>query len=147
MRVDDLTVGWLGTQLEADVTSFDIQRIGTGQMSECYRIVLTYDGDVSAPSSVILKVAASDPVSRQTGFALGLYEREVRFYAEVAPRLVGPLAPCYHASFDATEGTFALLLGDASPAEVGDEIEGTSLLRARLAVSELGRLQGPAIGD
>ena len=96
---------------------------------------------------MVLKVAASDPVSRQTGVALGLYEREVRFYAEVAPRLVGPIAPCYHASFDAEAGTFALLLGDAGPAEVGDEIEGTSLERARLAVSELGRLHGPAIGD
>jgi Ecdysteroid kinase-like family len=147
MRVDDLTVEWLSAQLDAPVRSFDIQRIGTGQMSECYRIEVSYRGEVSAPASVILKVAASDPVSRQTGFALGLYEREVRFYAEVAPRLVGPLAPCYHASFDADAATFALLLGDAGPAEVGDEIEGTSLDRATLAVSELGRLHGSAIGD
>jgi hypothetical protein len=96
---------------------------------------------------VVLKVAASDPVSRQTGVALGLYEREVRFYADVAPRLVGPIAPCYHASFAANAGTFALLLGDAGPAEVGNEIEGTSVERARLAVSELGRLHGPVIDD
>ena len=129
------------------MSSFETDRIGTGQMSECYRVALSYDGAAAGPSSVVLKVAASDPVSRQTGFALGLYEREVRFYAEVAPRLVGPIAPCYHASFDAEAQTFALLLGDAGPAEVGEEIEGTSVERARLAVSELGRLHGPAIGD
>jgi len=147
MRAADLSTEWLSAQLDTPVSSFDVQRIGTGQMSECYRIALHYDGAATGPSSVVLKVAASDPVSRQTGVALGLYEREVRFYAEVAPRLVGPIAPCYHASFDAEAGTFALLLGDAGPAEVGDEIEGASMERARLAVTELGRLHGPAIGD
>ena len=147
MRAADLSAEWLSAQLNLPVSSFETDRIGTGQMSECYRVVPHYDGDTMGPSSVVLKVAASDPVSRQTGFALGLYEREVRFYAEVAPRLVGPIAPCYHASFDADAGTFALLLGDAGPAEVGDEIEGTSVERARLAVSELGRLHGSAIAD
>ena len=58
-------------------------------MSECYRVELTYaDGD-AGPSSVVLKVAATDPVSRQTGLALGLYEREVRFYTDIAPNLGG----------------------------------------------------------
>jgi hypothetical protein len=143
----DLSTEWLTAQLSAPVSSFDVTQIGTGQMSECYRVILTYDGEAAGPSSVILKVAASDPVSRQTGFALGLYEREVTFYAEVAPRLVGPIAPCYHTSFDPDAATFALLIGDAGPAEVGNEIEGTSLERARLAVTELARMHGPAIGD
>ena len=147
MQPADLSAEWLSAQLNAPVSLFEIARIGTGQMSECYRVALHYDDGAAGPPTVVLKVPASDPVSRQTGVALGLYEREVRFYAEVAPRLVGPLAPCYHASFDAEAGSFALLLGDAGPAEVGDEIEGTSLQRARLAVSELGRLHGPAIGD
>ena len=37
----------------------------------------------------MLKVAATDPASRQTGLALGLYEREVRFYTDVASNLGG----------------------------------------------------------
>ena len=72
----------------------------------------------------MLKVAASDPMSRGTGHALGLYEREVRFYAEVAPRIGGPVARCYHASYEPETGVFTLLLDDAAPAEVGDEIRG-----------------------
>jgi Ecdysteroid kinase-like family len=146
---DELTTEWLGGVLGAPVSGFRVERIGTGQMSECYRVSLDYDVDhpAAAPASVVLKVAAADPMSRQTGAALGLYEREVRFYAEVAPKLDGPVAPCHHASYDATAGTFALLLGDAGPAEVGDEIAGTTPERARLAVTELGRLHGPAIGD
>ena len=143
---DDLTAEWLTSVLGAPISGFSVERIGTGQMSECYRVTPDYSA-ARGPASVVLKMAASDPMSRRSGAALGLYEREVRFYAEVAPKLGGPVAPCYHASFDAAAGTFALLLGDAAPADVGDEITGTTLERARLAVTELARLHGPAIGD
>ena len=99
------------------------------------------------PDSVVLKVAATDPMSRQTGMTLGLYEREVRFYRDIAPRLRGPVAPCYHAAFDAASGIFDVLLGDANPAVVGDEIRGATTAQAQLAVTELARLQGPLLGD
>jgi hypothetical protein len=96
---------------------------------------------------VVLKVAATDPMSRQTGGSLGLYEREVCFYRDIAPRLRGPVAPCYHAAFDAAAGIFDVLLGDANPAVVGDEIRGATVAQAKLAVTELARLQGPLLGD
>src|SRR5271170_2523242 len=138
MRADELSTEWLTAQVNAPVCAFHAERISTGQMSECYRVTLECDleddGDTRAPVSVVLKVAASDPVSRQTGVALGLYEREVRFYTDVAPRLVGPIAPCYHASFDPAAGTFALLLVFFFKQETAYEIEGTSVEHARLAV-------------
>jgi len=146
-RPADLTVERLTAALGVPVSDFAFERIGTGQMSECYRVGLTYaDGD-SGPSSVVLKVAASDPVSRQTGLALGLYEREVRFYTDIAPDINGPVAPCHHAGFDAETGAFHLLLGDAGPAVVGDEIRGATVEQATLALTELGRLHGPLLGD
>lgn len=148
-RPDDLTADWLTDAIgHGRVGSFTVERIGTGQMSECYRVGLTYaQGD--GPASVVLKVAASDPVSRQTGQALGLYEREVRFYTEVAPRLSdsgGPVARCHHASYHPETGMFALLIDDAAPAEAGDEIRGASIAEAKLALAQLGRLHAPLIG-
>ncbi len=146
-RPTDLTVEWLTAALGVPVSDFAFERIGTGQMSECYRVGLTYaDGD-DGPNSVVLKVAATDPVSRQTGLALGLYEREVRFYTDIAPGLDGPIAPCHHAAFDAETGAFHLLLGDAGPAVVGDEIRGATVEQAMLALSELGRVHAPLLGD
>ncbi len=146
-RPADLTVEWLTAALGAPVSGFAFDRIGTGQMSECYRVELTYaDGD-SGPSSVVLKVAATDPVSRQTGLALGLYEREVRFYTDIASRIDGPVAPCHHAGLDAETGAFHLLLGDAGPAVVGDEIRGATVEQATLALTELGRVHAPLLGD
>ncbi|ULN45322.1 ecdysteroid 22-kinase family protein [Mycolicibacterium goodii] len=149
-RPDDLTCGWLTTALGAgQVTDFSFERIGTGQMSECYRVSLRYAetgaGGADGPASVVLKVAATDRNSRQTGLALGLYEREVRFYTDIAPQLRGgPVAPCHHSAFDPRTGAFDLLLGDAAPATVGDELRGATIEQARLALSELGHVHGAA---
>jgi hypothetical protein len=150
-RPADLSAAWLTSVTGAgSIADFAVERIGTGQMSECYRVRLTYADAAPGserPDSVVLKVAATDPMSRQTGMTLGLYEREVSFYRDIAPRLRGPVAPCYHAAFDAGSGIFDVLLGDANPAVVGDEIRGATVAQARLAVAELARLQGPLLGD
>jgi Ecdysteroid kinase-like family len=146
-RPADLTVEWLTAALGVPVSNFAFERIGTGQMSECYHVRLTYADGGSGPTSVVLKVAATDPMSRQTGMALGLYEREVRFYTDIAPDINGPVAPCHHAAFDSETGAFHLLLGDAGPAVVGDEIHGATVEQAALALTELGRVHAPLLGD
>src|SRR3954470_11202726 len=144
-RPDELDSPWLSAVLGAPVRDFSLTRIGTGQMSESYRVALDWDGE---PASVVLKVAASDPTSRATGVGLGAYEREIRFYREIAPRLEGAaLARCHSALFDAAEGWFTLLLGDAGPAVQGDQIRGCTPDEARLAIAELARLHAPLLGD
>ena len=149
-RPEDLTAGWLTEVLGAGtVGSLRAERIGTGQVSECYRVALDYS-EGHGPASVVLKVAASDPTSRQSGQTLGLYEREVRFYADVAPLLAriedAPIATCYHASYDAGTGMFTLLIDDAAPAVAGDEIRGATPEEAALALRQLGRLHAPVMG-
>ena len=147
-RPEDLTAAWLTAAIGAGtIADFSVQRIGTGQMSECYRVQLTYADGRPGPDTVVLKVAATDPMSRLTGGNLGLYEREVGFYRDIAPRLRGPVAPCYHAAFDPSAGIFDVLLADANPAVVGDEIRGATIAQAQLAVTQLARLQGPLLGD
>ena len=157
-RPADLSAEWLTETLGSRrVNRFTAERIGTGQVSECYRVTLGYDdgggSENAGPSSVVLKVAASDPTSRQSGQALGLYEREVRFYADVAPLFTdtsqrggGPIAHCYHSSYAPDTGMFTLLLDDAAPAEAGDEIRGATIADATLALNQLGRLHAPLIG-
>ena len=134
-RPADLTAAWLTAAIGAgDVTDFTVERIGTGQMSECYRVQLGYADAAprsDRPVSVVLKVAATDPMSRQTGMTLGLYEREVCFYRDIAPGLQGPVSLCYHTGFDASSGIFDVLLEDADPAVVGDEIRGATTDRPR----------------
>ena len=147
-RPADLTAEWLTAAIgEGQVSAFTFERIGTGQMSECYRVAITYADGQDGPASMVLKVAAADPSSRQTGLALGLYEREVRFYTDIAPGLNGPVAPCRHAAYDPATGAFDLLLGDATPAVVGDEIAGATMEQAHLALTQLGSVHGPLLDD
>ena len=144
----DLSAQWLTAVLgRGTVTAFEVSRIGTGQMSECYRVMLTYSAGETGPASVVLKVAAADASSRQTGMAMGLYEREVRFYTDIAPGVGGPVAPCHHAAYDPSTGAFDLVLDDAAPATVGDEIRGATDDQAILALRQLGLVHAPLLGD
>ena len=146
---EDVTAAWLQESLgTGPIAGFDIEQIGTGQMSRNHRIGLDYgDGAEGGPASVVLKTASADETSRSTGVGLGIYEREIRFYRELAPRLGGPLAECHVAEFDAEGGWFTLLLEDATPAAQGDQVAGCGVEEARLAVGELARLQAPVFGD
>ncbi|MDY6995058.1 MAG: phosphotransferase [Actinomycetota bacterium] len=146
-RPTDLTADWLTEVLGHGVSGFTVDRIGTGQMSECYRVGLQYADGESGPGSVVLKVAAADTSSRQTGLAMGLYQREVGFYTDIAPGLGGPIAPCHHAAYDPSTGAFDLLLGDAAPAVVGDEVRGATAEQAHLALTQLALVHGPLLND
>ncbi len=145
----DITGEWLELALAAGpVSDFTVEPIGTGQMSESRRIRIQYgSGPDSGPASVVLKTASEDENSRGAGIGLGVYEREVRFYRELAPRIGGPLAQCHLAVIDPKDGWFTLLLEDVSPASQGDQIAGCSIEHARLAVHELARLHAPLFAD
>ena len=124
-EIDDLTATWLEAVLEAGpIAGFRAEPIGTGQMSESHRVTLDYGpGGPGAggrrAASVVVKTAASDPNSRATGVGLGAYEREIRFYRELAPRVGGPLPDCHAAVLDPAEGWFTLVLEDVAPARAG----------------------------
>lgn len=140
-EVGELTPEWLGEVLGREVGGFECERIGTGQMSVSYRVTL--DGG----DAVVVKLAATDPTSRATGVGLGAYEREVRFYRELAERIGGPVVGCHAALLDPAEGWFTLVLEDVAPASQGDQIAGCDVEQARLAIGELARIHAPVFGD
>jgi hypothetical protein len=148
-RPADVTKEWLGEALgTSSIEAFRVEPIGTGQMSESRRVLLDYcDGTQPGPASVVLKTASADENSRTVGVQLGVYEREIHFYRELAPRLGGPLPACHLAVIDSREGWFTLLLEDVAPAVQGDQIAGCSPEDARLAIRELARLHAPVFAD
>ena len=147
-RADGLTTAWLEQALgSGPIERFELERVGTGQMSETTRVRIGHaDGGEAGPASVVLKTASEDESSRATGVNLGIYEREVRFYHELAPRIGGPLAHCHLAVIDA-DGWFTVVLEDLAPARQGDQIEGCDVEHARLAIGELARLHAPVFAD
>jgi len=121
------------------------QPVGNGQVASCVELVLTLEG-AEDPVAVVAKGPSEDPVSLATAAALGLYEREVRFYADVAPTVLIRTPACHHAAYDATTGRFLLLLESLTPAAAADQLEGLSVARAELALGELAGLHAPHWG-
>lgn len=145
-----LTVEWLrgvfaaeGIQSDAllDVTSL---RIGTGLIGENYRLTLTWEGEPppGAPSTLVAKLPASDPTSRATGVGLRNYEREVRFYREVASDVGIRVARSYATEWDSESGDFLLLLEDLSPGVVGDQLLGCTVAEAEVVIDVASAFHG-----
>jgi aminoglycoside/choline kinase family phosphotransferase len=130
------------------VVEVSIEPAGVGQVADCFRCRLSYDdAEPQAPASVIAKLPAQDPTSRESGVAQALYAREVRFYQELAD-VVGITTPrCLYAEIDASSGMFALVLEDLAPARDADQLAGLSHDDASTAVLELAGLHAARWGD
>ena len=128
--------GWLGG---ARVTAVSIEPIGTGQVSDSYRLQLSHDGPAEL-TTVIAKVPAADPASRNAARAFRTYEIEASFYGQLAAGLPVALATCYYAAYDAGPDDYVVLLEDLAGALPGDQLAGIGPDNAAAAVGELAAL-------
>jgi aminoglycoside phosphotransferase (APT) family kinase protein len=148
---EDIDPRWMTAALrscgfDGDVTSLSFAPIGTGQMADSFRFRLSVGASSTSapppPTSVVVKMQAADPRSREAGGA-GAYEMEVRFYTELARTLSIRVPACYAAALPDESKRFALVLEDLAPAEQGDQLEGCNVDQARAAVVNLAGLHGP----
>jgi hypothetical protein len=141
----DLTAEFL-TRALADhlggvaVATVRAEPVGTGQVSDSYRLHLAYDGSADLPATMIAKVPAADPASRNAARAFRTYEIEASFYDQLAAGLPVCLASCYYAAHDPGPDEYVVLLEDLAPAVPGDQLTGISPDDAAAAVAELAAL-------
>jgi Ecdysteroid kinase-like family len=125
----------------AAVVAVESARVGTGQVSDTYRLMLSYSGGGQRqPATLIAKVPAADPASRGAARAFRTYEIEASFYAHLAPGLPVALPECYYAAYDPEPDEYVVLLADLAPAEPGDQLAGLSADDAAAAIDELAAL-------
>jgi Phosphotransferase enzyme family len=147
----DVTPEWLTGALTqagqlaegASVRSFEAAPIGTGQMADTTRFVLSFDRDGTGPSSVVGKFASADDQSRGTGLALRAYEIEVRFYRELAATVGARLPAVYLAEVEPETGWFTLLMEDIAGASQGDQIAACGPEVATAVLEEMAGLHAP----
>lgn len=152
---EELTAEWLSAALHhsgalaVDRRVVEVERsfVGTGQMGDSVRCRLAFDGPTDAPASVVAKLPAADETSRATGVQMRSYEKEVRFYGELAPTLGIRTPHCHLADIRVEVGEFILLLEDLAPAEQGDQLAGCSPDTAAVVLDEAVRLHAPRFGD
>jgi len=146
---DGLTPEWMTQALQycgllpesAAVTAVERQQVGegVGMMSELSRLVLTYEGAArDAPSSFIAKYPSQNPTNRGVAMSFNLYEREVRYFAELEPLTTAYSPAAYIAEIQGDN--FLLLLQDLGEYRTGDQIEGADLDDTAAAVAELAKL-------
>ena len=142
-----VTDDWLSQVFGTQVRIASETRIGDGLVGMNLRLELLHTDSDRVPDSIIAKLPSPDPTSRATGIALRNYEREVKFYRDVASTVQINAARCFHSELDEQSGDFVLLLEDLAPAAQGDQVAGCSIHHARVAVLELAKLHGPRWDD
>ena len=128
--LSDISKEWLSQVLDGRVEDFGLSVIGAGEgfMGQLARVSLSGSG---VPASVIVKLPTSDPGGIAIGEMMGVWNREHRFYTEVASSIEGiNLAKCLHSSAD----PYVLVLEDLAPSKPGDQVAGPTPDQARTAI-------------
>lgn len=141
-----LTDEWWSQLFGARVAAGTPDRIGDGLVGMNLRVPLSSD-DPGVPATVVVKLASTDPTSRLTGMTLRNYEREVKFYQQIAPTVEIRVPRCHFADWNEESGEFVLVLEDMAPATQGNQITGCSLAHAEAAIDELVNLHAPRWND
>jgi Phosphotransferase enzyme family len=173
----DLTPGYLTRALEghlggASVTAVEIEPVGTGQVSDSFRLRLSYSRASGArasgarasgarasgahasgargpalPPTLIAKVPAAADASRGAARAFRTYEIEASFYDQVAAGLPVCIPACFYSAYDPGPDEYIVLLEDLAPAEPGDQLAGISADQAAAALAELAALHAAGWGS
>lgn len=148
----EVTTEWLQSVLDyagydCELSGFEAERVGTGQVGQNVRFSLNLRRAGDAPATVVGKFASDDPTSRETGIGLLNYLREVRFYQELRPTLDIQTPEVLFTDINEADHDFVLMMEDLAPAQQGDQLRGGDPEQARLGVRELAKLHGPRWGD
>lgn len=151
VTIDAQLHGWLagalaqhGTLVESDVS---VIGAGEGFVGQLGRVALRWeDAGETAPASVIVKLPTADPGGRAVGQMMGLYERESRFYDELADTIGIRVPHCHVNIADPATDTWALVLEDLAPMVPGDQVAGADPARARIVVERLAHLHARFYG-
>ena len=153
--IDDVTPAWLTTVLHTSgalaadgaVTSVEATPFaeGLGFLSYLYRCQLGYEG-AEGPDTVIVKFATDLPNQRGIADGLAFYQRELRFYREVAAEVPFRTPVAHAAIMDETSTDFVLVMEELSDLRHLDQITGASAADAVIAARGAAGFQAPFWG-
>lgn len=132
--------GLLGEAVSVqDFAVQDLGGAGRGFLSGVLRVRLSYDAPApNAPTSLVVKLPAADPDHRTLGVSLQAYERELRFYREIATTTPVRAPHCFLTLGDG--GSAVLIIEDASAWTPGDQVFGLSLAQVEDTLGEAAKL-------
>ncbi|EWT06075.1 hypothetical protein N864_00260 [Intrasporangium chromatireducens Q5-1] len=131
----------------AQLRALSARPIGIGHTADTLLVSLVWSHPGEGPQTLVAKVPSADAVSAQTAGALGLYERESRFYAELAPRTAINLPRCLGMMDHDGQPSSAILLEDLSELSPLDQLASAPMETVRRMRHQLATLQAPFWDD
>lgn len=134
---------------DAVLAGAEFLAIGEGAMADTFKVHMTWVTDGTGPSSLVMKRPSTDVKAAATAASLGAYEREARFYTELAPRSAvrapGLLGVMTNADSPVPD---TVLLEDLTDGyRPGEQLSETPLIDVRRARHQLALLQAPFWDD
>ena len=144
-RFADLDAAWLQGALAdrgpgaATVTSMDVEEVAfAGATTDMARLRISYGDDGEAgPPTLIGKIRGVRDVQVQMDQAMGLFDREARFYGTFAEEVPVRAPRCW---FIGDGDETPLLLEDLAELRMGDQMEGMTVTDAEATVDALADL-------
>jgi aminoglycoside phosphotransferase (APT) family kinase protein len=130
---EQITSDWLSFALGRDAEVTDVEQIGVGVglLGRLFRVTA---GD----ESYIVKLPTLDEGVLMNVIApMRFYEREVRFYEQVADDTPVPTPRLHHSHFDPEKQDFVLVIEDLGGCRMSDQTVGCDVSDARTAVGTL----------
>lgn len=128
-----------GGHHQSNITDVRVEAVAiSGATTDMARLRITYaDADSAGPESLVAKMRGSKPVQVQMDRAMGLFDRERKFYADLATRVpVRTAALMYAGDGDTTP----LILQDLGELRMGDQRRGLEVDDAAAMMDSLAAL-------
>jgi len=131
--------GTIGPDTSVASVVLDPTAAGVGFMGEVGKVGVVYEGaPTDAPTSVIAKFPTASPDIAAMMHPTRIYEREHRFYSELAPKSPLRTPAVYHVTCETADvpedERYMLLMEDLSSLTLGDQLVGLSLEQAEQAL-------------
>ena len=146
-RSRDITADWLndalhegGSLRDANIVSIRHEPWGVGEgfVSDMARLTVQYDREGrSLPKTMIAKLPTSFEAARAAVRPFNIYEREIRFYSEVAPQSPMRTPGFIYGDADSERDRYILLLEDCSCYQQLDQIKGLDIEQTKLVAVKL----------
>lgn len=133
-----LDPGWIAEVVGGPVEGIKVEPLAfTGATTDLARVRIEYRGEPHGPATLVVKIRGVSDVQRQMDAAIGLFEREARFYSHLAARVPIGSPRCLHVGDgDRTP----LVLEDLGGLRMGDQVEGLRVADAESLVVALAGL-------
>jgi hypothetical protein len=115
--------------------------IGVGFLGQLARLRLAYDRqEEGAPATIIAKLPTLDPGGRRICQLFRFYEREIRFYRDLAREVPVRVPRCYASVMDVAADDYIALLEDLGGLPMGSDATGCTAAEAETAIRTVARL-------